>query len=64
MILQSSIKPPVVSEWIPSGIILGLMMDDSTKNIVISLSKEAGIEHLFQSYIDEEDRLNIYEIIR
>ncbi|MEE0867870.1 MAG: hypothetical protein UIL37_06180, partial [Clostridia bacterium] len=29
-------KPPIMMEWIPSGIILGLRMNPSEENLVIS----------------------------
>lgn len=51
-------KPPVMMEWIPSGIILGLRMNPSEENLVISMAREAGIKYIYKSYIDSQNRLN------
>ena len=37
-------KPPVMMEWIPSGIILGLRMDKAEENLVVSM--EIGRAHV------------------
>lgn len=51
-------KPPIMMEWIPSGIILGLRMSQTEENLVISMANEAGIKHIYKSYIDSQNRLN------
>ena len=43
MITGCIMKPPVMMEWIPSGIILGLRMGVAEENLVVSMAKEAGI---------------------
>ena len=58
MVLDRPLMPPVVREWIPSGIILGLRMNPAEENLVISIAKEAGIKNIYKSYIDENNRLN------
>lgn len=58
MITGCIMKPPVVMEWIPSGIILGLRMDAAEENLVISMAKEAGVKNIYKSYIDSQNRLN------
>ena len=39
MITGCIMKPPVMMEWIPSGIILGLRMDVAEENLVVSMAK-------------------------
>lgn len=42
MITGCIMKPPVMMEWIPNGIILGLRMGAAEENLVVSMAKEAG----------------------
>ena len=49
---------PIMREWIPSGIILGLRMETDTENLVVSMAREAGIENIYKSFIDSQNRLN------
>ena len=58
MIAGCTMKPPVMMEWIPSGIILGLRMNTAEENLVISMAKEAGVKNIYKSYIDSHNRLN------
>ena len=58
MITGCIMKPPVMMEWRPSGIILGLRMGQAEENLVISMAKEAGIKNIYKSYIDSKNRLN------
>lgn len=51
-------KPPVMMEWIPSGIILGLRMGVKEENLVVSMAREAGIKDIYKSTIDSKNRLN------
>lgn len=51
-------KPPIMMEWIPSGIILGLRMGKVEESLVVSMAKEAGIKNIYKSYIDSQNRLN------
>ena len=30
------------------------------KNLIISMAKEGGVKNIYQSYIDEKNRLNAY----
>lgn len=62
MIIPYKIKPPVMREWIPSGVILGLRMDINEENLVVSLAKQAGIEHFYKSYINLNGDLDYKEI--
>ena len=58
MITGCIMPPPVMMEWIPSGIILGLRMEAAEENLVVSMAKEAGIKQIYKSYIDAKNQLN------
>ena len=58
MIVPCLMKPPVMREWIPSGIILGLRMNPEEANLVISMAKEAGIKNIYRSYINSRNQLD------
>ena len=58
MITVCPMKPPVMIEWIPSGIILGLRMGVKEENLVVSMAREAGIKDIYKSIIDSKNRLN------
>lgn len=62
MITGCIMKPPIMMEWIPSGIILGLRMKPAEENLVISMAKEAGIKQVYKAYIDEQNKLNAYPV--
>ena len=62
MITGCIMKPPIVREWIPIGIILGLRMEKDAENLVISMAREAGIENIYKSFIDSQNRLNALPI--
>lgn len=56
--LPCQMNPPIMREWVPAGIILGLRMNPSEKNLVIALAKEAGIAQLYESYINIDNKLD------
>lgn len=58
MITGCQMKAPIMMEWIPSGIILGLRMGATEENLVISMAKEAGIKNVYKSVIDSKNKLN------
>ena len=60
MVTGCNMNPPVMREWIPSGVILGLRMNVSEENLVISMAKEAGIKNIYKSYINVKNRLDAY----
>ena len=62
MITGCPMNPPIMMEWIPSGIILGLRMNVAEENLVVSMAKEAGIENIYKSYIDAQNRLNAFPV--
>ena len=60
MVTGCIMKPPIMMEWIPSGIILGLRMDIAEENLVVSMAKEAGIKNIYKSYINARNELDAY----
>lgn len=62
MITGCPMKPPILMEWIPSGLILGLKMDLAEENLVVSLAKAAGIKNIYKSYINTKNELDAYKI--
>lgn len=62
MITGCNMNGPVMMEWIPSGIILGLRMDKAEENLVITMAREAGIKNIYKSFIDSQNRLNAQQI--
>lgn len=48
--------------WKPSGVIIGLRTDEATRKLIIALSKEAGIPHTYECYINNKNRLAKREI--
>ena len=62
MILACNMKPPIMMEWIPSGIILGLRMGVTEENLVVSMAKEAEIKNIFKSYINAKNMLDAYPL--
>ena len=62
IIANCAMKPPVMMEWIPSGIILGLRMDKAEENIVISMAREAGIKNIYKSYINSKNELDAFPV--
>lgn len=49
---------PINIEWKPYGVLLGLNMSQEDKDLVYNNAKIAGIENVFECYIDDEDELN------
>lgn len=62
MIANVKMKLPAMVEWVPSGVIIGLRTSPVDRNLIISMAKEAGIKNIYQSVIDEKNRLNAYPI--
>lgn len=62
MITGCPMKPPILMEWIPSGLIIGLKMDLAEENLVVSLAKAAGIKNIYKSYINAKNELDAYKI--
>lgn len=60
IIANCQMKPPIMMEWIPDGVILGLRMSQSEENLVTSLAKQAGIKNIYKSFIDKNNKLNAY----
>ena len=62
MITGCRMKSPVMMEWIPSGIILGLRMDKVEENLVISMAKEAGVKNIYKSFINVHNLLDVFPV--
>lgn len=63
MILNGYANGPVMQEWLPYGVILGLRISESDREIIVRSARIAGIGHIFESYINNDNRLDIKEII-
>lgn len=63
LLLGCNTHPPIMMEWIPSGVILGLHMKTEEENLVISMAKEAGIKNIYKAFISEKNELS-YSIYR
>lgn len=61
MILHGQATGKVMQEWIPSGIILGLRMEQEEKQILIRSAKMAGIEKCYETYINNQYKLALRE---
>ena len=64
MIIGCNIKPPIILEWVPSGVILGLRTSPNDQKRIIDAAKEAGINHIYKSCIDLQNKLNFFPIDR
>lgn len=62
-IIPVPMKPPVMQEWIPYGIILGLRTTDADKRKIMQSAKKSGIKHVYQSAIDNNGGLDAMEIV-
>lgn len=60
MVTGCAMKPPIMMEWIPDGVILGLRMEKSEENLVISLARQAGIKKIYKSIINRDNLLDGY----
>lgn len=62
MLLRSNSQGPVMQEWIPHGVILGLRTTERDRELIIRSAKLAGIECFYQLMIDDGNELDIKEI--
>ena len=58
MIVGCRMNPPIMREWRPCGVILGLRMEEMDENNVISTAKEAGIRNIYKSFINAKNELD------
>ena len=63
IILNCRMNGPVMREWIPSAVILGLNMGYEERNLTISAAKEAGVKNIYNSYIDDKGMLNARQLV-
>ncbi len=64
IVLPCEMREPIMMEWVPYGVILGLNMSDNDKRIVINSAKRVGIEHIYKSIIDNDGRLDAIELTK
>lgn len=62
MLVYDSTEGDFIKKIKPCGIIMGLRTNETNKLILKSLAKEAGIKHIYQSKINENDELVAEEI--
>lgn len=62
MILRDFSSNHVMKEWTPYGVIIGLKTSINDKKTIIRSSKLAGIKHIFESYINDEYKLEFREV--
>ncbi len=62
MILHGPAEGPVMQEWVPYGVILGIRTSNHDRKLIIRSAKLAGIEHIYETYITEQNRLSLREI--
>ena len=62
LLLQGESNTSVMKEWIPDGVILGLRMSGQNRDLVIRSSKQAGINHIYESYINDKYKIDHREI--
>lgn len=60
MLICCNMNPPIMMEWIPSGIILGLHMKAEEENLTVCLAKEAGIKNIYKAFINAKSELSYY----
>ena len=60
MLICRNMNPPIMMEWIPSGIILGLHMKAEEENLAVCLAKEAGVKNIYKAFINEKSELSYY----
>ncbi len=49
---------PVMREWVPDAVILGLSMTKSDEAKVIGTAYQAGIDKIYKCYINDEGNLD------
>lgn len=54
---------PVLREWVPDAVILGLSMTESDEAQVIGTAYQAGIKKIYKCYINDEGDLDIYSML-
>lgn len=57
MILLGQMQAPVMREWIPSAIYLGLNMKPSEMRLISEIAKNAGVEKIYRCCISDEGKL-------
>lgn len=58
IILHGSMNYPVMMEWIPSAVYLGLNMGPNEQKLIYDIAKTAGIENVYRCYITDEGKID------
>lgn len=58
MIINGSMPTPVVNEWIPSAIYLGLNMETSEMDLISEIARNAGVEKVYKCIITDDGKLD------
>lgn len=61
-LLRSPSPGPIMQEWIPYGVILGLKMGSFERELIIRSAQMAGVDHVFELFITNEYELDFREI--
>ena len=62
MIFRGPAKAPIMMEWVPYGVILGMKTTPQHRETIVRSAKIAGICHIYESYINDESKLDVREI--
>lgn len=62
MVVNDTSSSVFITKWRPTGIVIGLRTSDTNKAIIKALAKEAGIQHIYQTIINDNDELDSVEI--
>lgn len=62
MIIPTPMPSPVVNEWIPSAIYLGLNMEPSEMDLILDIAKIAGVEKIYKCIITDDGKLDAVQI--
>lgn len=58
MIIPINMNPPVMREWIPSAVYLGLNMDNGNRKMISDIANHAGIKRIAECYITDSGKLS------
>lgn len=60
MVVPGNMRGKVMREWIPTGVILGLRMENDERDFITDTAKQAGIKNIYQSFINDDGELYAY----
>ena len=62
MILRNKGNGPMLQEWVPYGVILGIRTSDQNRKVILRSAETAGIPHVFETFINNDNKLDYKEI--